>query len=159
MNVICNADGYSVRKNATSYVVSSEVLASNSLLLFFASFCEMFLPDPTTYRAPISVIIKDDDSMGEVTVDKNLKVTGTNDYEYVIINSQLRKWFHSYFIMWVVTLLLVAILAVFIFLEIFPEMSNPISILCFFVVLGILIVDCVRMGKQIVKIRTLRHID
>lgn len=159
MNVICNADGYSVQKNTTSYVVSSEVLASNSLLLFFASFLEMFLPDPTTYRAPIAIIIKDDDSKGEVTVDKNLKVTGTNDYEYVIINSQLRKWFHSYFIMWIVTILLVTILALFIFLTFFQEISNPIYILCFFVVLGILIVDCVRMGKQIVKIRTLRRID
>ena len=159
MNVICEAPGYNVSNYGKDYIISNEIYSTNILMLMIASAFEMFLPDSTTYKAPVSIIIHNDGSECNVTVDRKLHIIGTDDYEYVISNSQLSKWYKSYFVAGVVTVALVFILLSFITFAVIPNSHNPIAIVCMLIVLCVFATSAIDLVKQLRLVNKLRRIE
>lgn len=136
MKVICESPDYSVEQKDDFFLIYNRLFSGNIFTLILTSLLEMFMPDRSTYKIPKCVIInKNDEHASEViTVDKNLNVLGTSDYEYVLIEEQYKKWRLSYFLAAIFTIISSLIIILFVVYIGITTKFNAVLIIPFLVV-------------------------
>ena len=105
---------------------------------------------------PISIEVKvDDNSM--ITINKNLEVSGSEDYRYFILKSHYEKWRKTYLISYCILVASIVSLSV-LFLYGFID-SNPNYLMGFgFSVVALFsILSIVKLFNQFKKIKMVEH--
>lgn len=92
--IYCQAQDYDIKDYGKNKIVYLKSYEGNWIVLLLSSFLELFYPVANNFYIPISVIIPNTDK--ELQVDKNLKVYGCDEYEYVIIRTQYNIWKKTY---------------------------------------------------------------
>lgn len=158
MNIICNADGYTAEEMGGKYVISNKLYDSKTISLLFTAFLEMFIPEPSTYKIPRTLLINKTDDDSVIVIDKDLNVKGTDNYEYVLIDSQFKKWKSTYLITYICTIMLS--LAIFSLLLFIATGSGSAAILAIpaIVVLFFAIILSVRLFKDLRLANRLRKV-
>ena len=159
MTVTCKSLNYSVKEERDRYIISNTVYSASLGLLFITSLFEMMLPNSTTYKIPIILIIYKDDSEKNVIVDEKLHVSGTSNYEYCVSDIQISKWFKSYFVSAIITIFLMLFLAAFVVCFVLPNAHNILSLGALCAIAIIIIISSVNLVKQVNSIKRYKKTD
>lgn len=116
--VDCKAENYKVKEMEDFYLVYDWRYGQKTFLVFVLAVFEVILPDTYSFNVPVAIKIKKTES--PVLVEKDLKVTGTSEYEYFLPEKHYKQWRITYnfaFILLIFLALAVTILAGYIFME------------------------------------------
>ena len=158
MNITCHAEDYSIEEKEDMIVVSNKVYDSNSILLFLVALLEMLLPDTSTYRLPKSIIIPQSNQDQPIIIDKKLNVKGTDQYEYVFINEQLKKWKRSYLITNIITILAILILFFLFIYNAFGDEGNKLALIPAAVILILTVIAIVRLWRNLREAKKIKTV-
>lgn len=93
----CKADNYAYVKEGDTILVFNNIFESRTYLILLSSLLELFIPDTRAFNVPIAIEIRDDKN-STVTIDKNLKISGSECYRYFILKRHYKKWRKTYFV-------------------------------------------------------------
>lgn len=159
MKVICNADGYTVEERSNYFLVTNRLYSSKLGFLLLTSALEMFIPDKTTYKIPKSVLINKNEDENVVEIDNKLNITGTSDFEYVLIKTQYKNWKHSYLIMNIMTVILSFVLVLFCLYITFLDGFKWIMLIPLIVVALFCVMLCRNTFKEVVVAKKIKKVD
>ncbi|VYU29896.1 hypothetical protein [Clostridium tertium] len=150
--VNCKADDYVYIKEDQHLIFFKDIYESNSWLLLLISFLELSFPGPTTFDVPISIEVKvDDNSM--ITINKNLEVSGSEDYRYFILKSHYEKWRKTYLISYCILVASIVSLSVLFLYGFIDSNLNYLMGVGFSVVALFSILSIVKLFNQFKKIK------
>jgi hypothetical protein len=149
MGIKCFAENYEVTKTEDNKLTVSNVLYKSSVkVLFLTAFCEILLPSVNSFNVPISISFNENPDL-EVTIDEKLNVTGTENFEKFISESDYKKWKKTYraaHIIFIGVILFLTLILGYIFAVLSD--FNPIMGFCTGVVLTLSVILSVRLIKQ-----------
>lgn len=160
MKITCESPDYTVEQKDSFFLVYNRLFSANIFALILTALLEMFMPDRSTYRVPKCVIInqKDETASALVTIDKNLNVLGTSDYEYVLIEEQYKKWRISYFLAAIFTIIASLIIILFVVYIGVTNEFNAILIIPFVIVSVFCFIFTRKIYREVKSAKELRKI-
>lgn len=158
MNITCYAEDYSIEEKEDMIVVSNKVYDSNSILLFLVALLEMLLPDTSTYRLPKSIVIPQSNQDQPIIIDKKLNVKGTDQYEYVFINEQFKKWKRSYLITNIITILAILLLFFIFIYNALGDEGNKLALIPAAVILILTVIAIVRLWRNLREAKKIKTV-
>ena len=94
MDIKCMADNYSYRKEGGNIIVYNHLYDNDKSILLISAIFELFIPDTNSFNIPVAIQICDLNN--DITINKNLEVTGCSKYNYYIPREHYEKWKKSY---------------------------------------------------------------
>ncbi|SCP99848.1 hypothetical protein [Anaerobium acetethylicum] len=116
MSIRCEATNYKSCKRNNVIIYYNCLYESNTILLLLTAIIELIVPDIKSFYIPIAIEVRDDIHKA-IIIDKNLKVHGSDDYDYFIPKEHYNKWKRTYRVVFgIVMILEVAVILLLVYL-------------------------------------------
>lgn len=149
MNIKCEAENYNYKIINDKVVFYNEFYNNGLLKLFLGAFADLCLPNKHSFDLPIGIEAKYSDN---ITLNKNLKIIGSDDYTYFVPVEHYKKWKKTYAVVyWCIIALELLISAILAYIFIGPANYNWIVVIPLIVVLSMCVWLIRKFCKQLKK--------
>lgn len=147
MGIKCMADNYSYKKEGDNIIVYNQFYDNDKRTLLISAIFEMFIPDTNSFNIPVAIQICDLNN--DITINKNLEVTGCSKYYYYIPREHYEKWKKSYALIYYLLIVLqVFVSGLLFYIYVVPAKFNILAGVIFGCVFFMLILLIYKFKKQ-----------